>query len=145
MSYTYEYPRPAVTVDAVMLRENGKNVEVLLVERKNEPFKKEWAFPGGFVDNNETLEDAVARELEEETSLKGVELMQFRAYSAPDRDPRGRTISIIYIGVLNDEKDIKAGDDAANVKWHSINQLQKLAFDHNEILNDVLEYINKNF
>ncbi len=146
MSYTYEYPRPAVTVDCVLLRENGEQVEVLLIQRKNEPFKGQWALPGGFIDEKETLEEAVARELKEETGITNIELFQFRAYSEPDRDPRGRTISMVYIGALNDEEEtLHAGDDAKNAQWHSLNKLQNLAFDHEKIIFDVLQYIQEHF
>ncbi len=145
MSYTYDYPRPAVTVDAVVLRENGDLVEVLLIQRKNEPFQGSWALPGGFLDEKETLEAAVARELKEETNLEGLELMQFRVYSEPDRDPRGRTISTVYIAVVQGEIDAHAGDDASTLSWFSVSDLPELAFDHATIIPDVLQYINENF
>jgi len=143
MKYCYEYPRPAVTVDAAVLVKQNKQWFILLIERKHDPFKGCYALPGGFVDEDETLENAIARELQEETNLVLDNLQQFRAYSRPDRDPRGRTISVIFISILNTFPDAVAGDDAAAVKWFPLNQLPELAFDHTEIVADIMKSMNK--
>ena len=143
MSYTYTYPRPALTVDAVVFRQSLKNVEVLLIKRKNEPFKGMWALPGGFVDINETLEMSVQRELLEETGLKNIELHQLHAFSAIDRDPRGRTISIIFWGVDTNHLAAIAGDDAAAAEWFSADKLPDLAFDHLEAVVMALKCLEK--
>ncbi|PLX02534.1 MAG: NUDIX hydrolase [Marinilabiliales bacterium] len=135
MTYTYKYPRPALTVDAIVFNNNS---QVLLIQRSSQPFKHLWAFPGGFVDENETVETAVYRELEEETRIQDVELKQFHTYSEPDRDPRHRTVTVAFVGkVLKTTKPV-AGDDAKNAKWFKINDLPPLAFDHSRILDDVL-------
>lgn len=140
--YTYDYPRPAVTVDAVVFRRNDLGKwEVLLIKRKNEPFSNYWALPGGFVDENETLEEAVQRELYEETSLKGLQLTQLRAFSKPDRDPRGRTISIAFVGVLRENVVVNPQDDAKDTKWFCIENLPRLAFDHEEIIQCGIEWL----
>ncbi len=97
MSFSYKYPRPAVTVDAIVFAFIGEKKEVLLIQRKNPPFKGLWALPGGFVDMNETLEEAVKRELQEETGIQIENLQQFKAYSRVDRDPRERAISVAGI------------------------------------------------
>ncbi len=136
MSFTYKYPRPALTVDAIVFRKTPE-LQVLLIERLNEPFKEMWAFPGGFVDMDETVEEAAKRELEEETSLVGIELKQFYTFSAIDRDPRHRTVSVVFVGFANEKAKPKAGDDAKNAKWFSLEHLPKLAFDHAEILEKV--------
>lgn len=133
MSFTYKYPRPAVTVDIILMR---NSIEILLIQRLNGPFKNGWALPGGFVDMDETLEDAALRELEEETGLYDIELKQFKAYSKVDRDPRGRTISIVFSGIANHEDKAIAGDDAKNVQWFNINDLPELAFDHEMIIEE---------
>ena len=96
MAYTYKYPRPALTVDAAVFRKTGTGFEILLIQRNNPPFEGGWALPGGFVDMDETLEDAIIRELQEETSLTDVTLKQLHAFSTPGRDPRGHTISVIF-------------------------------------------------
>ena len=138
MSYTYKYPRPALTVDAIVFRR--KQVwEVLLIQRLNEPFKDMWAFPGGFVDMEETVEDAVERELEEETALTGIEFKQFNTFSAVHRDPRHRTISVAFVGIALSDVEPKAGDDAKNAKWFKIEDLPNLAFDHKEIMKRIIE------
>ena len=98
MSYTYDYPRPALTVDAVVFRKTTKQLEVLLIQRKHYPFEGMWALPGGFVEMEETVEQAVVRELEEETSLKIEGLKQLHTFSELGRDPRGRTISVTFYG-----------------------------------------------
>ncbi|NOX46299.1 MAG: NUDIX hydrolase [Chlorobi bacterium] len=135
MSYTYKYPRPAVTTDAVVFLENDNGFEILLIQRKNEPFQGMWALPGGFVDMDETLEEGVVRELEEETGLKGIKLQQLHTFSTVDRDPRGRTIGTAYWGFTTKENsEVKGGDDANEAKWFPINKLPKLAFDHQEIV-----------
>ncbi|MCB2195165.1 MAG: NUDIX hydrolase [Bacteroidetes bacterium] len=135
MIYTYAYPRPSVTVDIIIISENKDYI--LLIERGNEPFKNQWALPGGFVDMDEDIEISAYRELKEETSISDIELDQFRAYGKPGRDPRGRTISIVYFGILkNDQQDIAAGDDAKNLQWFNINKLPELAFDHSQIISD---------
>ncbi|KAF5046733.1 Bifunctional NMN adenylyltransferase/Nudix hydrolase [anaerobic digester metagenome] len=141
MKYCYDYPRPAVTVDAAVLVKQNKQWFILLIERKHDPFKGCYALPGGFVEEDETLETAIARELQEETNLVLDNLQQFRAYSRPDRDPRGRTISVIFISVLNTFPDAVAGDDAAAVRWFPLDQLPRLAFDHGEIVNDIVKKI----
>ena len=139
MPYTYKYPRPALTVDAVVFKKSDKETSVLLIERKNPPYKGKWALPGGFVDMDETVESAVARELLEETGITGVNLEQMHAFSAVERDPRGRTVSVVFWGVITNNETTRAGDDAAQAKWFSINNLPDLAFDHQEIVAMALE------
>ncbi|MCF6171584.1 MAG: NUDIX hydrolase [Bacteroidales bacterium] len=134
MSFTYAYPRPALTVDAVVFRESGMLMEVLLIRRKNPPYSGSWALPGGFVEMDESLEEAVHRELFEETGVKDLHLRQLQAFSTPGRDPRGHTISVVFWGVLEKNQEILAGDDAKEVAWFDLNRLPKLAFDHNEII-----------
>lgn len=130
--YAYDWPRPMVTVDAIVFNTSGDSPKLLLIKRGNEPFKGKWAFPGGFVDMDEELEDAAARELAEETGLTGVKLTQLQAFGKCGRDPRGRNISVMFIGITKDSK-IKGGDDAAEAKWFDINNLPPLAFDHNDV------------
>jgi len=139
MPYTYDYPRPMVTVDIAVFYLTKKDLNILLVKRKNDPFKDCWALPGGFLDMEETLEEAALRELEEETGLKGVELEQHCAFDAVDRDPRGRTITVLYFGMTApDNIEVKGNDDAADAQWFPLTKLPKLAFDHEMIL-EILE------
>lgn len=136
MSYTYKYPRPALTVDAIVFNDNS---EILLIQRSSQPFKDLWAFPGGFVNEDETVEMAVSRELEEETGIENVILKQFYTYSEPHRDPRHRTVTVAFVGkVMSTTKPI-AGDDAKNAQWFKLNALPPLAFDHKQILEEVLQ------
>lgn len=133
--FCYEYPRPAVTADCVVFGVEKKELHVLLIERGNDPFKGKWAFPGGFLDEDETIEACAARELKEETGLEGIALEQFYTFSELGRDPRGRTISVAFIGFISiSGYEIKAGDDAANIRWFPVNSLPELAFDHNKVL-----------
>ncbi len=131
MSYTYDYPRPMVTVDAAVFRKTERGMEVLLIKRGNYPYEGMWALPGGFVDMEETLEEAVARELLEETGLSGIQLKQLHAFSEIHRDPRGRNISINFYGMADAQNtDVKGGDDAADARWFPVDQMPELAFDH---------------
>jgi 8-oxo-dGTP diphosphatase len=141
--YIYEWPRPMVTVDAAVFDVSGEPAKVLLIKRGNEPFKGQWAFPGGFVNMDEELEDAAARELEEETGLKGVELQQLHTFGKCGRDPRGRNITIVFIGIAKNTK-VKGGDDAAEAKWFDINALPKnIAFDHDNVAAMAIEWLKK--
>ncbi|WP_297095849.1 NUDIX hydrolase [uncultured Draconibacterium sp.] len=133
--YSYKYPRAALTVDAIVFVKS-EIASVLLIERGREPFKNKWALPGGFVDMDETLEKACIRELEEETGLHVKKMQQFRTYDAIDRDPRHRTISVVYSVELEEVKPVKGSDDAAQAKWFPIDELPELAFDHSDILYD---------
>jgi 8-oxo-dGTP diphosphatase len=132
-------PVPAkmfVTTDAVALRLTpDEGLELLLVKRANEPFQGRWALPGGFVDEEEDLPDACARELAEETGVRAATLVQLGAYGRPGRDPRGRNVSVVYLApVRPDGADARAGDDAAQARWHPVDDLPELAFDHAEIV-----------
>jgi 8-oxo-dGTP diphosphatase len=133
--YIYDWPRPMVSVDAAVFTISGRKVKLLLVKRKNEPFKGKWALPGGFVGIDEELDDAVARELAEETGLSGVPLEQMHTFGNVGRDPRGRQITIVYMGIATrGQSKIKAGDDAANARWFDVEKLPKdMAFDHNKV------------
>lgn len=131
--YTYEHPRPAVTVDIVLFRNNVS--EILLIRRLNPPFEGLWALPGGFIDMDETLEEAAARELMEETRLGNLTLKQLHAFSALDRDPRHRTISIAFYGKINcNDNTAIAGSDAKEATWFNLKALPILAFDHDSIV-----------
>ncbi len=134
--YSYKYPRAALTVDAIVYVKETSTINVLLIQRGQEPFKNKWALPGGFVDMDETLEQACIRELEEETGLKVEAMNQFRAYDAINRDPRHRTISVVFSCKLIEKQKVTGSDDAANAEWFPLNELPDLAFDHDQILCD---------
>ena len=132
-----------LTVDAAVFRQKDGKTEILLIRRDRPPFEGHWALPGGFVDMDETLEEAVARELEEETNITGVDLKQLHAFSALDRDPRGRTISVVFWGILNDRQQAKAGDDARETGWFDINNLPELAFDHRDVVDMAIRKLKR--
>lgn len=134
MAYTYEYPRPAVTVDCVVFGLDQGELKVLLIQRDLEPFKGAWALPGGFVNMDEALEDAARRELEEETGIANVFLEQLYSFGDVGRDPRGRVITVAYYALINlDEHPIQAASDARNAAWFEVSDLPILAFDHQHI------------
>lgn len=136
--YTYEYPRPSVTADVAVLR-LVKEPEILLVQRKDPPFEGMWALPGGFMEMEETLEEAARRELQEETNIEAGELIRFDTYDKPGRDPRGRTITQVFILIWKEAMGIpEAGSDAKTLAWHNLTELPELAFDHNRIVTDVI-------
>lgn len=136
-----------LTVDALIFSASANEKYVLLVKRKNDPYKGQWVLPGGFVDDGEGLETAASRELQEETSLEIDSLKQLKAYGDPGRDPRGHTVSVAFWGRTNkDEVKVKAASDADEVNWFNVNDLPKLGFDHAVILKDGLEmWRNENF
>lgn len=135
MTHTYAYPHPAVTTDIALFSLGSEGLKLLLVKRKAPPFDGQWALPGGFLEMDETLEACAARELREETGIEAVHLTQFHAFSAPDRDPRERVISVAFLGLLPaDAAPPMAGSDAADVRWHNADALPPLAFDHAEIV-----------
>ncbi len=138
---SYEFPRPTVACDTAVLREAGDSLEVLLIRRGQDPYVGTWALPGGFVSEGETLEDAARRELLEETGLSpSGPLLLVGAYGDPGRDPRGWAVTVTY-AVLPSDADAGhavAGDDAAEAAWFPIESLPPLAFDHREIMDDVL-------
>lgn len=132
---TSQHERPSVTVDVVILTMRKRRLEVLLVKRKHWPYEGLWAIPGGFVEIDESLEDAARRELEEETAVHDVYLEQLYTFGDPHRDPRTRVITVVYYALIrSDELHIAAGDDAADSAWYPISSLPPLAFDHENIL-----------
>lgn len=142
-NFSYEYPRPAVTADVAVLRLLDLP-EILLIQRKNPPFKGLWALPGGFMDMEETLEEAARRELREETGIVAGELIRFDTYDRPGRDPRGRTITQVFVMIWKAEMGMpEAGSDAASLQWSALNELPELAFDHKEIVADVIRMIKE--
>jgi 8-oxo-dGTP diphosphatase len=135
MLYTYEHPRPSVTVDLVIFTIAEHDLKVLLIRRAQKPFKNKWALPGGFVEMDEALEKAAARELEEEVGVSDIYLEQLYTFGDPKRDPRGRVISVAYFALVDvSRQNIRAADDAAEAQWHSVFKPPKLAFDHHKIL-----------
>lgn len=132
-TYTYDYPRPAVTTDCVIFGYDGKELKVLLIERGIEPFKGCWAFPGGFLNMDEDALAGARRELKEETGLEDAFIEQFHTFSEPGRDPRGRVITIAHYALVKIQ-EVEGGDDAAQARWFSIGEVPPLAFDHDRIL-----------
>jgi 8-oxo-dGTP diphosphatase len=133
-------PNCYLTADVLLLVSG----EILLIRRGRDPHRGSWAFPGGFVDEGETVLAAAQRELEEETGVTGMTLQQFATYADPGRDPRGRTVSIVHWARLERKPESKAGDDAAETGWYPLEQLpQQMAFDHAKIARDFLAYLKK--
>jgi len=139
--YCYDYPRPAVSVDAVVFAMVESVMKVLLIRREHDPFAGSWALPGGFVDENECLETAARRELAEETSLTNIFLEQLYSFGDPGRDPRGRTVTVAYMALIPEDEitQVAHGDNAADAQWLPVDQLPKLAFDHDKIIRFALE------
>lgn len=138
MSKKYKYP--ALTVDIIIFSVNEEKLKVLLIKRKNDPFRNCQAIPGGFVEYDEEIDAAAERELVEETGISGIALEQAGVFGRVGRDPRGRTISIVYFACVNASKlTVKAGDDAKEADWFEVKELPELAFDHAEIISSVLE------
>ena len=137
MEYTYKYPRPAVTADCVVMT-NEPQPKVLLIQRGADPYKGAWALPGGFMNMDETTEQCAIRELEEETGLKVAKVHQIGAYSKVDRDPRGRTITVAYLAIIDSPENVIGQDDAAKAEWFPITELPHLAFDHYDIMKDAI-------
>ena len=138
--YVYDWPRPMVTADAAVFALVDGKAKLLLIRRKHEPYKDHWALPGGFVEMDEDLPEAAARELAEEAGLQDVSLEQFRAFGKPGRDPRGRTITVAYFGIAGkDWRQAEAADDATQVQWFDIESLPSMAFDHDEVARCAIE------
>ncbi len=142
MSYTYEYPHPAVATDCVVFGFSGRSLEILLVERGIEPFKGAWAFPGGFLQMDETAEACARRELGEETGLQIQSLKQLGAFTGVHRDPRERVISIAFYALVR-PSEVRGGDDASNARWFPIEDAPPLAFDHDYILRKAQQQLRK--
>jgi 8-oxo-dGTP diphosphatase len=132
----HDYPHPALTADVVLFAVGEGTLQILLIQRDNPPFEGDWAFPGGFVNVGEAPRDAARRELEEETHIQDVVLEQLRVFGDPGRDPRGHVVTIAYLGVIRSDppRRARAGSDAAQARWWSVDELPPLAFDHADVL-----------
>jgi 8-oxo-dGTP diphosphatase len=140
MPYTYEYPHPAVTVDVVVFTVSGGRLAVVLIRRNEWPHAGKWAIPGGFVNIDESLKRAAWRELREETGLKAGYLEQLGAFGRPDRDPRERVITVVYLSLVAfDRLKLEAGSDATDAQLLFVDDLPELAFDHARILGHAVE------
>jgi len=138
MAYTYKYPRPAVTTDCIVITGEAEP-KVLLIQRGEQPFKGGWAFPGGFMNMDETTEQCAIRELEEETGLKVSKVNQIGAYSKVERDPRGRTVTVAYLAIVDAPIAVNGQDDASKAQWFPLSALPELAFDHADIMQDAIK------
>lgn len=140
-----DYTHPALTVDVVLFAVGQGCLEVLLVQRDGPPFEHEWAFPGGFVDPGEALEEAARRELAEETNIREVHLEQLEAFGDPGRDPRGHVVTVAFLGFVSADvvRSTEAGSDAAQARWWAVDQLPSLAFDHRDVLGCALRRLRQ--
>ncbi len=134
--FTYDHPRPQVSVDIVVFTVRNNGLQVLLVRRGREPFRGSWALPGGFVNMEESLDEAAMRELQEETGLSQAYLEQLYTYGRPDRDPRGRVITVAYFALIPSDAPVRleGGSDADQAAWWDPEEFPDLAFDHAEII-----------
>lgn len=135
--FCYQYPHPAVTTDCVIFGFDGSELKVLLIKRGIEPYKGRYAFPGGFLNPEESAEEGAIRELREETGFTAGYIEQFHTYSAPERDPRERVITIAYLALVK-IGEVAGADDAVEAGWFAVDKVPQLAFDHDLILRDAL-------
>ena len=142
LKYHYKYPHPSVTTDCVVFGYDGLRLNVLLIERGADPFKGHWAFPGGFLNIDESAQQGAKRELFEETGLREAYLRQFHTFSAVNRDPRERVISIAYYALVR-ISEVKGGDDAAKAQWFPLDSVPPLAFDHEMMLRMAIKELRR--
>lgn len=141
-TYSYRYPRPALTSDIVLFGYDGWQLHILLIERGLEPFKGLWALPGGFMRIDETIEECARRELREETAVSGAYLRQFGVFSDVHRDPRGRVVTVAFLALVSkSDYQLAAGDDASKAEWFVHDELPPLAFDHNKIIAEAMKHL----
>ena len=140
--YCYKYPHPAVTADCVIFGFDGVNIKVLLIQRGNDPYKGKWAFPGGFMNMDETAEQCARRELEEETGLSDVTVEQFCTFSDVNRDPRERVITVAHYALVK-MSEVKGNDDAEKAQWFSLDEIPSLAFDHELMFKKAIETLKE--
>ncbi len=134
-----EWKNIHIAADIVVFTVSKGVLQVLLIRRKNPPFKGQFALPGGFVEIDESLEEAALRELEEETGVRGIFIKKIAAYGDVSRDPRGRIVSIAFMALIDSEKfRLESKVDAMEAQWVSVSSIRNLAFDHMKILNDAL-------
>ncbi|GMV98937.1 MAG: hypothetical protein AMXMBFR84_00770 [Candidatus Hydrogenedentota bacterium] len=144
LAFTYPYPRPIMAADSVVLSVIDGTLHVLLICRGHEPFEGSWALPGGFVNENEPLDVAAARELREETGLYAVKLAQIGTFGNPGRDPRGWAVSVVYVALIDATRHmVKADDDARDAQWFPVHALPPMAFDHSDILEYALNWVKE--
>lgn len=142
LKYHYKYPHPSVTTDCVVFGYDGLRLNVLLIERGADPFKGHWAFPGGFLNIDESAQQGAKRELFEETGLRDAYIRQFHTFSAVNRDPRERVISIAYYALVR-ISEVKGGDDAAKAQWFPLDSVPPLAFDHDMMLRMAIKELRR--
>ena len=141
--YCYDYPRPAVTVDIVLLGHDGKTLRTLLIQRAHEPCAGAWAFPGGFLEMDESVDAAARRALLEETGISQLAfLTPLAVFGEVNRDPRGRVISLAHIGLVKWPAPAKGSDDASEATWFPVHELPPLAFDHQAIWEAASHWLN---
>lgn len=140
--FSYKYPHPAVTADNVIFGFDKEELNVLLIKRNLEPYKDCWAFPGGFMNIDETIEECAARELKEETNFKAERMEQLMVFSSVDRDPRERVITVAFLALVR-MQEVKGGDDAREAKWFKLKDIPQLAFDHEYILRVALNRLKE--
>ena len=143
LNFCYKYPHPSVTTDCVIFGFDGAKLKVLLIQRGIEPYKGRWAFPGGFLEMDETVARCAERELEEETGIVLTGMQLVGIYSDVERDPRGRVVTAAYTAMTT-MPEATAADDAAAAQWWPLNALPKLAFDHDKILADAMRVLKIN-
>lgn len=141
--FCYDHPRPAVTVDIACFAEEDGTASILLIQRSRAPFEGRWALPGGFVDEHEALDAAARRELEEETGLTRAEIEQFRAYGDPGRDPRGHTVTVVFLATFDRCEPVEGMDDASDARWFTLDALPALAFDHDRVIAEAVDEWNR--
>jgi len=146
MSCTYSHPRPMVTVDIFIIRIFRSKLEILLIKRKNPPFRDKWALPGGYVEREEDLLSSAKRELKEETGMNNIPLTELGVFGDPGRDPRGRTITVVFAGLLpvSQKAELFPGDDATKARWFQLNALPDLAFDHQMVIQTCFQRFRQN-
>lgn len=136
--------RPILAADLALLHGEPGHEEILLVKRKWDPFSGLWAIPGGGVEPGESAETAAKRELLEETGLASGEIVQLRAVSDPERDPRGWVVSVVFVAKVQEKQTARAADDAVDAQWFSVRDLPELAFDHKDILSEIVAKLDYN-
>ncbi|MBE6337113.1 MAG: NUDIX hydrolase [Lentimicrobiaceae bacterium] len=142
LKYCYQYPHPALAADCVIFGFYNNDLKILLIQRGQDPHKGKWAFPGGFMNIDETAEQCARRELEEETGLKDVDVEQFYTLSDVNRDPRERVLSVAHYAIIK-ISDVKGGDDAVKAKWYSLDEIPSLAFDHEFMFQKAIQIIKE--